>query len=799
MKKFKILILLLICFSCLTVSFAASDNTNTTVSNNNHQVSKVSDVNTTQKVAKVNSRVNTTSIKKDNPKNNEFSVTDANELEKAMNWINTNGTAREYTINLIPNPDAYYEYLYIPYLGNNHTKSVIINANNNQIDPSGVLNGYSLTLNDLVIKDRSMGRNVWTTTGYLKNFGNLTLNNCTLISNSAYDYVEPIDDWDIAPFTEGIGGALYNEGNLTINNSVFKNNIAGINGSAIMAMGNNSNIVLTNNIFNHNFFGKSTLPTRGAIYIENAQNVLIRNNSFINNMGDTAVFYLKNNTNVILEDNYYYNNKGNDSLITIISSKTNMLNQTFLNNNARSIIESRQSEVKLSKIKASNNNGNYFIQNYDNGKVILSQSALNNKMESFNHNKNSMISNDNYKLNKRLNTTITLNRTLLNQNQLFIDVNLTDVSGKVKSGVLTIRLNDKKVYNTNFTGKTIKYYFNKRDLKTVNRLTVTYSDTGELFANRTLNTNFTRNIINTKTSINHTYVRPKANVLLNASVTDVNGKIVNEGVVVFKLNGVTLKDGHNQVYYVNVRNGFAQLNYYVSTLNTKDYTFTAVYKGSINYNTSRTNNILTVHKNKTIISILTNPSSVVNGRNIKFTAYLKRADNKPVNDGKVIFKLNGITIKDKKGKAVSVKVINGQASLTTTIYAGTSAKTYRISAVYSGTTENSEARTINYTFQVLKDDVNVNLAQNTFITKKGQNTKISGQILNSLNQNTKRDHKISIKINNKTVIHTITKNGFFNVTLPTSQLSKYDNNITLVVGENNAYKERRINCKIYIV
>lgn len=793
MKMYKLIIFFLLCLFCVGISFATSNNENSSINDDvgqNHNLNKI----TTTKDVKFNSKE--LNIKNNNPKNTkEFVVHDSHELENTFSWINKNGTSKEYVINFSDNYTNDFYYSNHLELTSNKTKSLIINGNNKIFYKLLVRNGYSIELNNLVLQDNEdYIFSKWT--GPIVNFGNLTVNNCSFINNSAFDFIDSLDDFPSE--VQGVGGAIYNEGNLSVNNSLFKGNFVGINGSAIASMGNSNSITLTNNVFYENYFGfYKIFPNLGTVFVEDAKKVTLLNNSFTNNIGDVSALYIGNSRNVYIKNNFFINNTGRDSLLTFNSSNITLENIHIKNNKARSnIINCENSIVNLSNIQATNNVGTYFIYN-NNSKVKLSCSTINNNIELFNPNKDSRIESNNIELNKKLDISLTVDRDLTKQNKISININLSDISGVVNKGYIVMKLNYKEVLRNNITGKTIHYEFNQKDLGNINNLTIYYIS-NQNFVSNNISTTFLKKILNTKTSVNHTYVRPKSYVLLNASVMDENNKPANDGVVVFKLNGVTLKDNNNQVYYVKVKNSFAQLRYYVGVMSSKNYTFTAVYKGSINYYTSRADNVLTVYKNKTFMSVIVNPSSVINGRNINLTAYLTRGDNKPVNGGKVAFKLNGITIKDRRGNPVYINVINGKAILGTTISTGTSAKSYHISAVYSGTTENEEVRTGNYTFNVLKDNINLNLLQNTFVAKKGQKIKIQGQILNSENQKTKRDHKLAIKINNKTVLHTLAVNGAINITLSIDNLTHYENNITIVVGENNAYYERRINCKLYL-
>lgn len=302
----------------------------------------------------------------------------------------------------------------------------------------------------------------------------------------------------------------------------------------------------------------------------------------------------------------------------------------------------------------------------------------------------------------------------------------------------------------------------------------------------------------TKTSTNHTYVRPKAYVQLNASVMDDNSEVVNEGQVFFKINDEILKDANNTTYLADVKNGFAQLNYYVGLVPTADYNLTAVYNGSSNYNVSSSDSILTVCKNKTAMDIVINPESVVSGKKMNLTAVFTREDNVTVTGGKVAFKLNHITIKDKKGNPIYARLVDGKASIETSIPVGTSAKTYIISATYSGTTENEETRSKDYQFNVLKDTPNIVLSQENYTVERGELLTINGQILTSDNRTTKRDHKVAVKLNNNTKLQFLASSSVLNFSLNTDDLTNSEYNLTIIIGENGAFKEKRVETKLFV-
>ena len=56
---------------------------------------------------------------------------------------------------------------------------------------------------------------------------------------------------------------------------------------------------------------------------------------------------------------------------------------------------------------------------------------------------------------------------------------------------------------------------------------------------------------------------------------------------------------------------------------------------------------------------------------------------KYINSGRLVFKLNGKTLKGEDGKALYVDVVNGIANTTYTIPAKTKAKAYTLTAVFT--------------------------------------------------------------------------------------------------------------------
>lgn len=158
---------------------------------------------------------------------------------------------------------------------------------------------------------------------------------------------------------------------------------------------------------------------------------------------------------------------------------------------------------------------------------------------------------------------------------------------------------------------------------------------------------------------------------------------VLEGTVIFKLNDKTLRDAEGKVIYVEISEGTATL----SDVNItgewikEGTTIQAVYLGD------QIGNILTTEKTSVNVTrpeatiTLDVPANVTAGETLTLTATVTDTDT-PVNTGRVVFKLNGKTLKDENGKVIYVNVVNGVATTNYTIPSKTKAREYTLTAVF---------------------------------------------------------------------------------------------------------------------
>jgi len=157
---------------------------------------------------------------------------------------------------------------------------------------------------------------------------------------------------------------------------------------------------------------------------------------------------------------------------------------------------------------------------------------------------------------------------------------------------------------------------------------------------------------------------------------------ITTGKITFKVNGKTLKDENGKVIYAKVVNGVATIeNYLVPTDWAKEgTTIQAIYSGSTQCEklTSEKTNI-TVEKAAPTLTTETVTGSA--GSTVQLKATITDGD-KVINSGKVVFKINGKTVKDTNGKVIYAKVLNNQVIINYTLPADMKAKDYNITATF---------------------------------------------------------------------------------------------------------------------
>jgi len=257
-----------------------------------------------------------------------------------------------------------------------------------------------------------------------------------------------------------------------------------------------------------------------------------------------------------------------------------------------------------------------------------------------------------------------------------IIINVTDSFGREITGIYII--DDGEITTTSETN-TINYIPQTTGEKT---LTITYTDpTGKY--------NTTSTIVNIEVTTPTLTVDPitstagqTINITARITAGDETITNINKGKVTFKVNGKTLKDANGKVIYAKVVNGTATIeNYEVPSDWAKEgTTIQAVYSGSAQCDklTSEKTNITVA---KAVPTLTTEDVTTTAGGKITLKATITDND-KVINAGKIVFKINGKTVKDENGKVIYAKVVNNTVEFEYTLPESYKAGSYNITATF---------------------------------------------------------------------------------------------------------------------
>ena len=141
--------------------------------------------------------------------------------------------------------------------------------------------------------------------------------------------------------------------------------------------------------------------------------------------------------------------------------------------------------------------------------------------------------------------------------------------------------------------------------------------------------------------------------------------IVNEGKVVFKVNGKTLKDANGKVIYAKVVNGTASIEYsFGSFSNFNNIKITASYAGSTTFESSKSDEIIVEKPAERATAVITVDDVTARmGDIITINATIKDLDGNDVLYGTVVFKINGEVVKDAYGNPIFLEIVDGKVSV----------------------------------------------------------------------------------------------------------------------------------------
>ena len=108
--------------------------------------------------------------------------------------------------------------------------------------------------------------------------------------------------------------------------------------------------------------------------------------------------------------------------------------------------------------------------------------------------------------------------------------------------------------------------------------------------------NITKKTATMTMTTNTTTVKPGQTIKITVKITEKDTN-VNEGRVLFKVNGKTMRDNEGYIIYHEVKDGLVTITYTIpENARAQDYTFTCVYGNKL-YNRNDVNSTITVVKN----------------------------------------------------------------------------------------------------------------------------------------------------------------------------------------------------------
>ena len=448
---------------------------------------------------------------------------------------------------------------------------------------------------------------------------------------------------------------------MNIFNCTFENN----NNSAIFIFGNNLTVT------DSKFYNNKAKQDGGAIFGATSSTVKSYNNIFINNTATRYGGAINSMSNLVCFNDTFINCSSNNLGGAIYegsysASYMNVSNSTF--ENCKSQIDSGAVYFRATNITLTNNtfkniysprNTNYIYP------VIQRRIVENNTYYNCSIEGNFTVNTEKENIDYNEPVTLKINITPTFPN--YYDANL------LENLEYQIFINNENKYNTTETELT----FTPEESGTLNIYVTT------TLLNRASN-NITINIIKKDIIVDPITANAGETINITARITvnDETMTDLSKGKVTFKVNGKTLKDTSGKVIYAKVVNGTATIeNYLIPDDWAKEgTTIQAVYSGSTQCEklTSEKTNI-TVEK--AAPTFTTESVTGAAGSTVQLKATITDGD-KVINTGKVVFKINGKTVKDENGKVIYAKVVNNQVIVNYTLPADMKAKDYNITATF---------------------------------------------------------------------------------------------------------------------
>ena len=640
------------------------------------------------------------------------------------------------------------------------------------------------------------------TSNHAKNMGGAILQRENSVMN--------LSDVEFMKNQANAAGAIAQNANSTLNsNGVLfdSNNAVTDAGGAIWNYGKNS----TYNLSMNTFFNNTAKNCGGAIKLAKESNIIIDDSDFEKNAASLAsVIYVSPNSTVDIKSTDFEENNAVNSVIYNNDSDVSITKSNFINNTVQNGFVLDLKEGKIVKVQDSK----FYNHTNIKGDVLFSDAQNDTKLA---------ISGNTYK-NNNLNISIIPPEdiTVINDStkdiHFVVDTQVRDIyNTTITDGKIIVSAIDNYIGEFDVVNGSATVKFNRSQLKEkINNITLTYfNEAGEQNYQQKV-ARFTVLLSSTNLTVEPIKGVIGESISLIAHVRDMSGNNISGGNLVFKLNGKTLRedgrfDSDAPALKFKVKDGLVKYNITADLYLRNTKNLTASYSGTSTYDESRSETVTAqIQKRYASITVNATPTVAKQYESIQFVAEVsdvtKNAKNKTLINYEtyVMFKVNGVTLKDQNGTAIQVKVDkNNIASYNYIIPAGTggidstgTVRNYSVTAVFVGENYYPDVKNTTY-FNVERSNVTVNFDNVT--VSKDNKLNVKAVLKDYMDNNVLGTSKVLIKVNGKSLRNeTSGKAFYFNVKDGVVDLSgiQVDANTTikrvmLVVGERQAYFESR--------
>ena len=388
-----------------------------------------------------------------------------------------------------------------------------------------------------------------------------------------------------------------------------------------------------------------------------------------------------------------------------------------------------------------------------------------------------------------LNNTINSNSTIINLTNTIHEQNNTihELNKSINDLNNDIQEQNKTIQALNETNQKINDMINDLNAKindmnnTINSQSNTIKEQENTISQQQSQINKQNSKVNTKISIDKISSNIGKSVQIKVNVKTQNNTPVNGGKVLLKVNSVILTDTDKNPVYAEVNNGVAIIKYTIPNSWIKNPKVEAYYYGTDKYTNSNItyNNIFTINKGNTKISIASNVKTAKAGNKITLTIKHVDANTKQGLNSKVTLKIDG--------KKKTVKVKNGEGKLTYTIKRGLDAKTIKIIGTHSSTYYNQAKASAK--IKVTKTTPTIKV---TKTTRKSKKTSIKGKILDANNKMLTKNVKVTVKVDGKVVLkNKVVKKGKISLSF-TKKLRKGYHELSIISAKSKAFNTGKL-------